>query len=129
MRHTAIDQSRVLIPGDDFYRKSKDVFGLRNEVGGILSHAQRVGADRAHCFAWQATQALGKTPQCYQCLLLHFGIQKFVSVKSGGKTYRFTQSVQHVELVTLDPRNLQTEAVRTEIYCGEDGMLHYSLIS
>jgi len=56
---------------------------------------------------------------------LRCGIEIFVGGEPGGEVYRFAQPVQHVELVALDPRNLQPEAVRTEVYGGEDGlMLH-----
>jgi len=74
VRHAEIDQARFLVSGNDFYRESQDLFGLRNEVGCVLRDAQRVGADHAHRLERQVAQAFGKPPKRIQRALLRIGI-------------------------------------------------------
>ena len=85
MRDAEIDQPRFLASGDDFDRESQHVFGLRNEVGGILGHAQGVGADHAHRLARQVAQPFGKPAQRGQRALLGFGIEILVGGEPGGQ--------------------------------------------
>ena len=118
-----IDQARFLMSGNDFDRKSQDAFCLRDEVGGVLCHAQRVGTDHAHRLARQAAQPFGKPAQCGKGALLRAGIEEFIRGESGGQPDLFTQPVQHVELVALHARDLQTKIVGTEVYCGKDRLL------
>ena len=106
------------------------MFGLRDKVSGIFRHTQCIGTYRTHRFTRQAAQAFGETPQCGEGALLYFGIEIFAGGESGGKPYRFAQSVQHVKLVAFDSRDLQPETVGPQINGGEDGLvLHYCWIS
>ncbi len=87
------------------------MFGLHNEFRGILGYPQRVGPDCAHRIAGQIAHAFGKPGQCFKRALLRFGIEKLVFGESFRKPDRLAQSVEHVKLIALDARDLQTETV------------------
>jgi hypothetical protein len=67
MGHAQVNQAGLFAAGDDFDRKAQCRFGLGQELGAILGHAQGIGGDGTHRARLEAAQALAESGPGRQC--------------------------------------------------------------
>ena len=91
-----VDQPRFFAAGDHFDREAQQRLGLGDEVGGVLGHAQGVGAHGAHLRRGEAAQAFAKAGQAGQRLVLGFLVQVFVRGQAGAQAHGLFHHVQRV---------------------------------
>jgi hypothetical protein len=123
VRHAQIDEPRLLLARHHFDRKPERAFGPRQEVLGVLRHAQRVGADGAYLRRIEATQALAETMQGVERALLGLLVEPFVGAQARGESHRLAQGIERIDLVVHNPAHLEAEAVRAQIDGGHHRLL------
>jgi hypothetical protein len=108
-----------LASGDDLDREAEDRARLAQELRRILRHAQGVGADRTHRRAREAAQPLGETRQGIERRRLRRPVDALLRGQARAEPHDFAQRVEGIDLSVDDATDLQVEAVRAQVDCGE----------
>ena len=103
------------LPSD---RKAERGFGLRQELVGILRHAQGVGGHGADSPRVEVAQAFAKARQGIDAALLRCTIKLFVRSQPGREPYRLLEAVEWINLVGHNAPDLKAKTVRAEIHRG-----------
>jgi hypothetical protein len=88
-----IDQARLFTTGNDFDRKTKRLFSLRQKFCRILGDAQRIGRDGTHRPAGPGLPNARQIDVRHRAHLACAGISRRLSaVQAGSETYRLLQA-------------------------------------
>ncbi|MCY1232082.1 hypothetical protein D9M72_445550 [compost metagenome] len=123
VRGPEVDQPRLFAPGDHFDREAQRAFGLDQELGRVLGHAQRIGGDGAHLVGRELAQPVAEAPQRIDAAAPRGLVQVFVGRQAGGQADGLAQRVDLEDLAgraiggggLVHPPDHQAEAVRTHI--------------
>ena len=72
----------------------------------------------------QPAQPFPEAPQGLQRTLLAGRIEHFPLIQTRSQTYRFFQGIERINLITNNPADLQTKAVRAKINCCNSFVNH-----
>jgi len=119
MYSVQVDQARLLAAGYHLDRVAKGMFGLNQESIAVARLAQRVGAHGAYATLRQVVQALTKAFEAGECAGAYLGGESLVTVESGAELYLLAQSVDDVQLLTLESGDDHVKTVGAEVDGGD----------
>ena len=115
MRDAEVDQARFLATRDHLDRKSERRTRLAQELRGILRHAQRVRADRAHALARKAAQPLGELGERIERHGLGGAVNALVRGQAAAQAHHLAHRIERIDLPVDHAPDLEVEAVGAQV--------------
>src|SRR6185503_13986017 len=109
----------LFVPADDVDPRSQGALGSGQEFARIGRNAKGIGRHRSYRRRMNAGQAFAKPGETGQRQLHRRRAEASMPVDAGAEAQGLAPRVLPIDLVALDPADLQPEAVRSEVDDGK----------